>query len=1263
MIMKTMKKTLMVFVIALLVCVGYGVISNNYAYAEVQSGTWHSGYDGSTTWEFDCDTQTLTISGNGELWYEQPAEVIEINEVYGIKHVILGEGITSVSGFCNGFDKLIDVMLPDSLLSIGGNSFFHCAKLESIAIPESVTSIGAYAFCGCNSLASVTVPVGVTSIETGTFSESSMLEEVVLPNTVRAIGSHAFYKCPALTSVAIPDGVRIIQNMTFYGCSSLETLVIPDSVLTIKDDAFCYCSSLKSLVFPDNMNPIEQLSLVGCSSLEEIALPGTQNVIVDKAFKDCTSLKRIYIPETVTSIGEYAFDHCTSLEEIDIPDAVTSIGEYAFYYCSNLTVIELPNGISSIGTCTFAGCKKLETVQIPSGVETIGASAFAGCEMLSDVSLPSNLTRIEQKAFRNCAFEEIIIPEGLSILHAGNGTGGVFSECKNLRKVTLPSSLQKFSLGTFSGCNNLRELDIPASVTTLLDGISSEGNKHLKRIIFHSEQAPQGYNSLSYAGDLVVANPYFRICVPNEGTGYEFELSWSLLSENVIHCSSATRNNATVLNGVLDDGFDDNSMDHYYAGEPVHIEAVVPEDKKFGHWEITKGVIEDLDVEAEAADFTMPAEEVEITAVFYDKQRVTVNGGTADAENHFPGDSVQLTAQVPDGKAFKCWRVDSGTINDLNAAQSNTTFTMPNEPVELTAEFYDKHHVNISNGTASPNFCAVGERVTITANAPEGKAFVSWSVTGNTVDLDDANAEQTTFLMPDEDVEITANLGNTHTVSIAGGRINSGEKGESATIPVGQTVTIAAAPPTGKVFKEWKLVAGTAEGMDQTQILTSFTMPDEDVSVKAVFENQAAVGEDRIAPVVTDIRVKNPRISKPGVMNIDLDIIEEDSGTQNIIVTASFEDGNSNYDLIGYIGDDQTYYTGTVPIQIQIPTTARNGKFTITSVSISDKNNNSRSCWVDKKSDVWYLAYDDSESPVYGPVNYDYELSTLPEFTVYYEFDISVDTAISNPNVVNRIRNMEDGGVARLRIDSNGILKKEVLDAIKGTNKILVLYKDAYQWIIRGNLITGTTKDIDVNLGISKKSGRDYCSARDIIELNFAANGQLPAISEIRLKSDYLYSLYGITGNLFLYYYSNGGISQEGTAFNLVFDGTDKWCNFTVSHNSKFFVSGVKLKKPAAQPMKVTAAKKTLKVKKLKKKAQTIKPLTIRGAKGKVTYKLVGGNAKSKKALKFNKKTGKVTVKKKTKKGTYKIKVRVNAAGNLYYKSGYKNVWITVKVK
>ena len=99
------------------------------------------------------------------------------------------------------------------------------------------------------------------------------------------------------------------------------------------------------------------------------------------------------------------------------------------------------------------------------------------------------------------------------------------------------------------------------------------------------------------------------------------------------------------------------------------------------------------------------------------------------------------------------------------------------------------------------------------------------------------------------------------------------------------------------------------------------------------------------------------------------------------------------------------------------------------------------------------------------------------------------------------------------------------------------------------------------------------------------------------------------------------------------------------------------------QPMKVKAVKKTVKAKKLKKKAMKVAPLKVTNAKGTVTYKVIGGNAKSKKALKINTKTGKVTVKKKTKKGTYKVKVKVTAAGKLEYKAGSKSVYVTVKVK
>ena len=83
---------------------------------------------------------------------------------------------------------------------------------------------------------------------------------------------------------------------------------------------------------------------------------------------------------------------------------------------------------------------------------------------------------------------------------------------------------------------------------------------------------------------------------------------------------------------------------------------------------------------------------------------------------------------------------------------------------------------------------------------------------------------------------------------------------------------------------------------------------------------------------------------------------------------------------------------------------------------------------------------------------------------------------------------------------------------------------------------------------------------------------------------------------------------------------------------------------------------------KLRRKKAVFRALTVKGAKGKVTYK-VSGNRKSKKALKFNKKTRKITVRKGTKKGLYKLKIRVRAAGNSDYLAGSKTVTIKVRVK
>ena len=229
--------------------------------------------------------------------------------------------------------------------------------------------------------------------------------------------------------------------------------------------------------------------------------------------------------------------------------------------------------------------------------------------------------------------------------------------------------------------------------------------------------------------------------------------------------------------------------------------------ERFTGWTVkVNGVEQDTDtfLKPDADDpakvsFTMPAENVEIKANFKGiptlniGDHVTANIDGSDASvpsgSTVPvGETVHLTANVPDGQHFISWTVLVGgeeqkadtflTTPDENDP-TKATFTMPAENVEIKANF-------ASNPTLNPTL-RVGDHVTatiegsdasvpsgstvpvpknkivhLTATAP-GQHFISWTVKVNGVEQDptflkpDADdPTKVTFTMPDANVEVTA---------------------------------------------------------------------------------------------------------------------------------------------------------------------------------------------------------------------------------------------------------------------------------------------------------------------------------------------------------------------------------------------------------------------------------------------------------------------------------------------------------------------------
>ena len=358
-------------------------------------------------------------------------------------------------------DNIVEIILPDTVETMGESAFRGCESLNSFKSPLSLASIGSNCFYGCSSLLSFTLPPNVNAIGEDAFKgcdrlyeidNQSELEITNDSNSLGGIGAHAISIIDSSRENAQPSRLKKEGKIIYY----IEDDGSLTAISADKD-----VSKLEN--FDSKCTFIKEEAFTGLRGLKSVDMTGSSvKKIGSKAFADCIFLENVIVSDSVEEIGKDFLRGCGGLKSLTVPfigkyanpdgkadkaerfkyplgyffsesdfylaydveqfkpvfDADINVWTYPVatyyipYFLEDVTVTNMADmdDVSSVQTGPhgyFENCDMIRKVVISGPTTVIGEKCFGNCKELKNISLPSQLTQIDQTAFEGCRFETV----------------------------------------------------------------------------------------------------------------------------------------------------------------------------------------------------------------------------------------------------------------------------------------------------------------------------------------------------------------------------------------------------------------------------------------------------------------------------------------------------------------------------------------------------------------------------------------------------------------------------------------------------------------------------------------------------------------------------------------------------------------------------------------------------------------------------------------------------------------------------------------